>query len=406
MLSRSKIANFLKRSIQGKFYLLWIFFSLFLTNEAYAQSLAFMDFNHPEEDQLVVYSLEVSNCEISPSSPIDVGIFSPTAQSRRAPNLLEKVYFGVSHQDVTKGKFSFNLSSLENVTFTIELVPAGKNRCALKKYATYKEVTYEFDQIRVNYQSNLAFPTLDEVLFLKDGALAFKVENYQALGYFPFYELKLGAGINITSNIRPHDNRTFHKRDPIIEPMPLMMVRYGPLFLSNDGLGTLLLPFKYFTVLAAFIAEGEPYEADHIRERKRLIHFGPIIKSSFLEIHYYREVQDTHRGQVLKVSLAPEINLLSNVKLTPRVYYQFWDQRYVDYYFGVNDEEAPYVGGPYAPSEAKNYGAEIRTTILYKKLQFETNLGVKYYGDSVVNSPLAVRNHELRFFTGFLYNFF
>lgn len=372
-----------------------------------AETLAFMEFNHPIDDQRVVYSLRTTNCHIAPSSPIDMHIFSPSTQSRRAPNLLEKVYFGVEYQDLTQGKFSFVLRSLANVTIAIKRVHSDKNHCSLKKIATYKGVEYEFDQIYVNYLHNLAFPTLDEVIFLLDGKLKFTVANYLAVGYFPFYELKLGAGVNITSNIRPSDHRRFHRSDPVIEPMPLMMIRYGPIFLNNDGLGTLLLPFDYFTVLTAFIAEGEPYQADHIRERERLIYFGPIIKSYFLEIHYYREVENTHRGQVLKISLAPEINLLSNVKLTPRLYYQFWDQRYVNYYFGVNQEEAAFIGAnSYSPSQAKNYGAELRTSISYKQFQFETNFGVKYYGNSVVNSPLTVRGHELRFFTGFLYNFF
>lgn len=379
---------------------------LILSAEIFGADVVFMKTNHPDHGHEIHYSLASSNCQISPSSPIKVEVYDVKQKSSRAARILEKVYFGIDHQEVGQGRFSFYLNSLKNLRFDVEAKRVGK-KCIFDKTVTFEEITYPIEFIRTHYHHRLAFPTLNYVEFFASAPTPILIiENYQARGYFPFYEFKLGAAMNIHTNIRPRDKRLFHRQNPIYEPRPAFMVRYGPLFLNNDGLGSLLLPLEHFTLLAAFILEGEPYEAQNLRDRRQSIYFGPLIKSHFLEVHYYREIMEQHRGEVLKISLAPEFAVLSNFTVNPRVFYQLWDNRYVDYYFGVNRAEAQHFGGPYKGQQTENYGFSVQNTLKYKKFEYFASIGMKFYGKSVKDSPLTIKDYEYQLFTGFLYNFF
>lgn len=368
-----------------------------------------MKANHPLESHEIHYLLEEENCTITPSSPVLVRVFDKASKETREAKILEKAYFGIDHQEVTKGQFSFYLNSLKDLRFDITLKKVGR-KCVVSKKVQFENLNYEIDSLRIHYHYRLAFPTLNFIEFFNKSVSPLKpvltIENYQARGYFPFYELKLGGAMFVHTNIRPNDKRAYHRQNPIYLPRPTFMVRYGPLFLNNDGLGSLLLPLEHFTLLAAFILEGEPYEADGLRERKQSIYFGPLIKSHFLEIHYYREIWDEHGGEVLKISLAPEFNFLSNYTFNPRVFYQLWDNRYVDYYFGVNRAEAEVVGSTYKGTQTENYGLEFRNTLKYKKFEYVLSAGMKFYGSSVTNSPITIKDYEYQFLAGFLYNFF
>lgn len=391
------------------------FFFLFfvLGQDVYAESLTFLKVNHPERNHEIHYSIQHDNCRLRPLAPINIQVIHKKDQKVRELHLLEKIYYGVENQTLAiTNELTFSLSSLINAKIRLTDLRKTENSCQFNKIIEFQDQLINFERLVVHYELNLNFPTLDYIeIFPKTSEQVESnpiIHNYQARGYFPFHEFKVGLAVFNHTNIRPGDRRTFHQNPTIHEPIPAFMIRYGPVFLNHNGLGTLLLPFKYFTLLSAIILDGEPYRGSGLDERERSYYFGPIIKSHFFEFQYFREVAGIHSGEIIKFTLAPEIELTDNITLSPRLYYQIWDKRYVNYYFGISEHELDSSLAPfnYNGTKEHNWGYFLRGTMKQKNFDYFFEAGMKVFGGSVRNSPLTRTDRDYQLTLGFLYSIF
>lgn len=79
----------------------------------------------------------------------------------------------------------------------------------------------------------------------------------------------------------------------------------------------------------------------------------------------------------------------------------------MDYYFAVTPSEALVSQYPlYNPRPDLNYGINIEFTHFVRRWTLGLNLGAKFYGKEVTNSPTVNKNVEFRSTFGILYKIF
>lgn len=229
---------------------------------------------------------------------------------------------------------------------------------------------------------------------------------------FEWTEVNFGLGVYQYDNIRPDNKFNFldmdyMQKDPIYEPIPTFRIRVGPFFVNKDGAGVVLLYFKELKLLGLALYEGERYKAEGMAERKRSFHFGAGLRLFNLEALFYQDVQHRSEGKVLKIFYAP-IFEFNNYSFTPRAYFQYWDKRYVDYFFGVEPEEVDLDIGrtQYTGKRTINYGFMLQNIWTAGRMQYVLSAGYKFYGPRVSNSPTVDRNKERRIILGFMYKFY
>lgn len=352
----------------------------------------------PQPGRLMEYKVDIQKCKI-------MDPFVKKAVNHGELNILEDFYYSVSTKKYTEDEIQFQFQMAKNLMFTYR---KNAQTCDFELFVKWEDSLEKVEKIHVNYYQRLGVPTLKTLtITTEDFPKSKQFRPYEFVGYLPFYEFNVGLAANIHSNIRPNEKRRFNRWDPVVEPIPTFLIRYGPLFVNNDGAGSVILPLEYFTLLATFLLEGEPYQSDFIRNRKKSLYFGPLLKIKWLELLYYKDIREISYGEVLKITLAPTFEFTNTWTFNPRVFWQYWDDEYVDYYFGVNGQEAQALGiESYATSETKNYGFMFRNVLKYKRWNFVASTGMKFYGKEVDNSPLTIRDNEFRLILGFLYNLF
>lgn len=365
---------------------------------AFPNESPILQLTHPSKDSVIVYSLAILDCKIKKDS-LNLNRINGKL------NLLDKFYYDFKITKQDEKELFFFLEAAKNLKFRYLL---EKGKCSGNLFLEEGDKLIQIKNIELEFRHQMGFPTLKKMhLYFNDRPIPMNFNPQQLEGHIPFYEFGFGVVANIHSNIRPHDTRRFNKDNLVVEPLPTFLIRYGPLFANRDGAGALLLPLKNFTLLGTVLLEGEPYESDFIRARKRSIYVGPLLKINILELLYYKDVRSISHGSSFKLTLAPEFKINESWLLNPRISYQRWDENYVDYYFNVSAEEANYRGfKEYRGRATDNYAFNIINMIYLKKWSLLFSFGYKFYGQGVSDSPLATKDNELKILTGLIYNIF
>ena len=185
------------------------------------------------------------------------------------------------------------------------------------------------------------------------------------------------------------------------------MFRIGPVVINKDGGGVALLHKKDLKLAATLLYEGEPYEGPNMDERVRSIFLGGLINIYQLTFQYYKDIQNKSNGSVITITYAPKFNF-GKFMISPRPFYQHWNDHYVNYYFGVKPSgiDLSRNRATYDGSAATNYGLNIRTVYTDGPWQYFINIGQKYYGDTIASSPTTHKKQSVRLVLGFIYSFF
>lgn len=317
--------------------------------------------------------------------------------------LQNKINLEIETKEINEDHILFSLNSAKNLTFEFSF---DQSNCNLVKTLHFNDKVYNMDEVYIEYSSTFFSPVVKKVIIVNNGVDTDLLLYPWALhGAIPTYELIAGPALNIHSNIRLNNLNRYEKKNPIVEPIPAFFFRYGPLFLNKDGLGSLLYHSDEFTFLAMGLLEGEPYQAKGLEERKKGLFLGSIFKYNLFELIFYNDFFK-NKGYNLKAKLAPDFYLSMDWKFSPQVFVQYWDNKYVDYYFGVKQTESNSSMKTFKGYQTINFGAMLEVMHYVGNWIFVGDIGLKCYGKEVFSSPTVVRQNEVRFITSVLYKLF
>lgn len=393
-------------------FLVLLYSLLMLGEKALAEEklITLLEIAHSNSSKVVRYQAKLKDCKFKDVSRIRVDIFDRSKNEKPIePSIIEEVYYNVETLFSVEEFLDFQVSAVKNLKFHFEL-----NNCQLAKFLDYNETRYRLKDIEVSYHNYLAFPTLKEVkAVVIDDNLEERtiiIPYFNAEGYIPFYEAHIGLGINLWENIRPSsgplkDQTTFRKKKLMTEPLPIVLMRYGPLFINKDGAGVLLLPTKNFALLWATIIDGEPYKAEGIEERERSFFSGWIAKIYWLTFFYFKDIEGKSHGENMRVQWEHNFVLNRFITLSPHIFVQWWDDDYMNYYYGVRASEESIVGRPYNARHTQNMEIMLKTYLKQDRTKWIFAVGEKWYGKNVSASPLVRKDTEFRIIFGASYQF-
>lgn len=318
-----------------------------------------------------------------------------------------KLNLEINQLEIAKDKLTFSVKGAKNLTFAFSFDTTKKN-CPLVREVVFEDETYAVEKIDVEFKNYLLTPVLESMTIKsKNGSKPdLLLYPWAMRGQMSSYEFNLGPAFNIHSNIRKDNQINFQTTDPVIEPIPAVFFRYGPFFLNQDGLGSLVFNWGDVSILALALLEGEPYKTTGIDPRTRGVYLGSIAKFDMLQVLYYKDFFSS-KGTNLKVTMAPEFYPTLSWRLSPQLSVQYWDKEYVNYYYGVRPEEVSTSGFPeYVGKSSISYIGMFETLHYVDKWTFVNALGMKFYGKEVYESPTVTRKNEVRFITSIFYKFF
>lgn len=373
----------------------------------------------PFGDKQMTYSIiQPFQCSFKEVKDIQAPLFEKES-SFNLPKILnyfqQKLNLEIDKQSISNERIQFNLKGSHNVYFEFfykDMVdPVSKKKyCQLIRTIRINDQSYNLEHVKldIHYKDSLNSYVMDKIIIYdkEDSKKDLYIYPWSLQGQISAYEFNMGIAINLQSNIRKYNRTLFYRHNPVVEPIPAFFFRYGPLFLNKNGLGSLVYNNNDFSILTMALLEGEPYRALDLRDRKRGVFLGSIIKWNLVELTYYKDFF-TNKGHTFKLNLAPVWTYKLNWKIGPQAFVQYWSNQYVDYYFGVTPNEA--LSSQYSfynPKADLNYGINVEFTHFIRRWTIGLNLGAKFYGKEVYNSPTVNKNVEFRSTFGILYKIF
>ena len=314
----------------------------------------------------------------------------------------KKIALEIEEQTITPELITFILKGSQNVKFEYSF-----QDCKLQKVINFNEKKYVMDTLDIDYDNALGSPVVQKINIMNaDKKIIETLYPSQLQKQIASYEFIFGPVVNAYTNIRYTNQKTFLKNHPVIKPIPGFLFRYGPLFLNRDGLGSLLYTSGDFTALLIGVLKGEALIAPGLSERKQSLFLGGIFKYSFLEFTIYNDFFKD-KGYNAKLNFTKSFHHFLKWKTTPSAYVQYFDDKYVDYYFGVTKPESITSGlRAYEGKHTLNYGINFEVNYMIDRWTVIANIGEKWYGSSVHSSPTVVKKNETRGVLGILYKLF
>jgi hypothetical protein len=359
------------------------------------------------------YSVDLKNeCSFAGVDSIII----PSYELAKESNLLltkvsyfqKKLNLEIDESEITPERITFTLKGSMNLSFEFFFNKSKTTpSCNLVKVIHINNKRYNMDHIEIDYNNFLRTPVVQRFIIKDDNDDSDDIYLYpwQLRGQVSAYELSIGPAISIHTNIRKNNRNSFQKHQPAIEPIPGFFFRYGPIFFNKNGLGTLLYHKGDFSLLGMGLYEGEPYKSPGLQEREQGIFAGFIAKYDYVELTYYNDFLKD-KGYNLKFNIAPEFYHGLSWKFTPQVFMQYWDNNYVDYYFGVTPQETVSGLPAYSATHTFNYGTMFEVMHFVNKWTYVLDVGAKFYGKEVYQSPTVINKTELRFIASVLYKVF
>jgi hypothetical protein len=389
---------------------IYIIFSLFCFAQAKTLKLLSIPLN---DGTSFTYTVDVvKECSFKGVTDVEVPSFE---QVKKLNIILTKINFlqkklnlDIDEQEISPEKITFSLTGSTNIFFEFFFKKIKKSsKCELVKVIHVNDKKYDMDHIDVDYTDTLGTPVLKNITIVDKDKSDTDVLLYpwQLRGQISTYELNIGPALNIHGNIRVNNKNLFERTDPAIQPIPAFFFRYGPAFINKNGIGSLLFHKGNLSILGMGLLEGEPYSAPGLQEREQGAFFGSIIKYRSLEFTYYRDFINA-KGMNFKVNLAPEFYFRISWKFSPQFYVQYWNDKYVDYYFGVKADEAVSGFPIYKGTNTINYGTVFEVQHYVERWTFVGDIGAKFYGDEVTNSPTVSKKTEFKLILSALYKVF
>jgi hypothetical protein len=386
--------------------LLVIFLSFFIFNNIHARNLKLLEIPL-DNGRISTYSVnQIKYCSFEGIYKIQTSELELDHRQNKfieKINLLQrKLNYKVTHPKFSSNIIAFSLSSASNIIFEFSL-----DNCQIKKNIRLNENSTPFDEVDIEYGRALNSPVIKKMTIIGD-------DNYLNIFLYPWalqgqistYELSAGLAFELHSNIRFKNLNSFQKKDPVLEPIPALLFRYGPFFLSKDGIGSLLFHSGNLTVIGMGILEGEPYKTYGLNDRSKGVYLGSILKYYFFEFTYYNDFFKD-KGLNLKFKINPEIYSSMDWKLSPQIFLQYWNTNYVMYYFGVNtNESAKSLLPRYQGKQTYNYGTIMEGIHYVANWSYIIDIGFKKFGKEVYSSPTIINKTEFQLTTAVVYKFF
>ncbi len=220
------------------------------------------------------------------------------------------------------------------------------------------------------------------------------------------YNLKLGAGLRVKSNIRKNDTSLFKQNDPSIAPFPFIRFKLSHFELEPDRAKIIFSRSLLWDMDIRVHYRGHEYNTFDMAHRHKTMFGGVALRFLLFKFKLLKDLQNKSDAEIMIVSMIIPAPIGKDTTILLQADIEYWDSDYINYYFGVRDSEAKAGREAYNGKKDKSY--RFQSTFITRfssNWMTRINLAYRKYGDQVANSPTVKRANEIDFLTGIVYEF-
>ncbi len=199
--------------------------------------------------------------------------------------------------------------------------------------------------------------------------------------YFLLFSISTVTAGEISTGIGYLDMEDY-RIDNEINPLPLgwstiPFIAYRSKYISfygpNVTIHLLRGPISFSLNLQA---KGDRYEGHEVEKRETSINAGAQLRLYFLSLKTMSDIFHTYNGNINEVTLGHRIGISSKIFLAGMLGYEYVNNSYVNYYYGVKESEIGFFN-TYKTGNARNEILNLNLTYMLGEGQ-SLNLGYKF----------------------------
>lgn len=218
--------------------------------------------------------------------------------------------------------------------------------------------------------------------------------------------LSIGPGLFATGQYRVESKIDHHSSDAAFTTFPYVYYKNGRFEINGLEAKFKFQPANRLEIGPIIKYSGDFYEGPGIEERELSAFAGFFFNFDLLQISYLKGIHSDDTGSIGEVAVRDNFKITDSWYLNYSLGLEFFDDKYVDYYFGVKPSEAglfPTYSGKSSLNTVVSIGSFID---LGHQVSLYLSLGHKFLGSEVSDSPTVDRENYF-FGTSFIaYRFY
>lgn len=155
---------------------------------------------------------------------------------------------------------------------------------------------------------------------------------------------------------------------------------------------------------------SDSYIFDGMNNRDSSFWIGPAMTWSTtmfdLKLNTLLDTMNNSEGQQASVSISKKIQVSQHLNLEPSLAATWYNDKYVNYYYGVNPSEIKVNREQYDANSATVINAGLRFNYIINKNQSVAfNFSIKHFGSEMSHSPLVDKKTTAAAYLGYIYRF-
>lgn len=189
--------------------------------------------------------------------------------------------------------------------------------------------------------------------------------------------------------IEPGEYRVDNEINPLplgISVVPMIAYRGERLSVLGPNISYALLkgPISFSLNINA---TGDRYKSKNLEQRDAAINGGFNLRLLFLSINYGSDISNVYHGNTINVNVGWRFKITDSLFFSPNVGKEFLNEGYVNYYYGVSENEAGDFDA-YRTGNAVNDVYRVGLTLVVsQKNSFSINYSHKVFDDVIFDSP-------------------
>ena len=218
--------------------------------------------------------------------------------------------------------------------------------------------------------------------------------------------LAIGPGLFVSGQHRVESRIDHHSTDIANTPFPYIYYRNGNFEINGLEAKLKFKPISDLEIGPMVKYSGDFYEGPGIKERELSAFVGIFLNYDLLQINYLHSIHSDNTGSIGEIAIRDNFKLTNRWYLDYSIGLEYFDEKYVNYYFGVNSTEVGFFP-VYSGKSSLNTVISVGNYIdLGYQFSLYLSLGHKFLGNEVSDSP-TVDKENYFFATSFIaYRFY
>lgn len=232
----------------------------------------------------------------------------------------------------------------------------------------------------------------------------------QARDIFTQYEkdktFQVLAGGYFQTNIRLNNQVTYYDTAPVKAFFPYARFKWNRFSITPDAARYVILDSLALKIDLRLSYKGHAYKTDGMATRHDTIYAGVGLRILMIKLEALKDISGLSDAAIYSIAAILPIPLGKFGFITLQAEIEYWDGKYVDYYFGVRQNEVTSTRPYYKGSWAKDYNFKIMGQFFLSQhwiMRFTP--AYRYYDEIITNSPTVTKRKEYSLLMGIGYDF-